>query len=340
MTRLAVAFLLLMGTTLTGNLVYSQPVTIRLETYAGPNHSMNSRAWPEWIKRVEQASGGEIKVQVTYPPVDPRLLYDRAIDGIADIVWSSSNYSTGRFVLAEMADLPGLGGDAEQRSVAFWRTHDRFFAPFNEYRKVKLLTVWGHGPGMLHTRGEVKSLADLKGMKLRMAGQIQSEITRLLGAVGVSAPVSKANEMLTQGVVDGVLFSIETITSFKMGDVLKHHYHFPGGLYGSGFFSVMNQAKYDSLTPKQKQALTSVAGEPMAAWFGQTWDRADADSIADLKKKGNTISTVSGAMGAEVTKRLQPIEAAWIQKAKAEGLKDPAAALAFYRAEVRKLGGK
>jgi TRAP-type C4-dicarboxylate transport system substrate-binding protein len=318
----------------------AQPVTFRLETYAGPNHIMNSRAWPEWAQKLEKASGGEMKVQISYPPVDPRLLYDRAIDGIADIIWSSSNYSTGRFVLAEMADLPGLGGNAEQRSVAFWRTHKSYFEKHNEYKRVKLLTVFAHGPGMLHSRKEVKSLQDLSGLKLRTAGPVQSDLAKALGFVGVSAPVTKANEMLTQGVVDGVLFSIETIWSFKLADPLKYHYEFPGGLYGSGFFAVMNEAKYNSLTAKQKQILAEVTGETMAALMGQAWDAADSLSVAELKKRNHVITEVPPAMGTEARRLLAPIEAAWVKKASAEGLADPAAALSYFRAEVKKQGGK
>ena len=29
----------------------AQTVTIKLETYAGPRHAMNTHGWPEWIKR-------------------------------------------------------------------------------------------------------------------------------------------------------------------------------------------------------------------------------------------------------------------------------------------------
>lgn len=325
---------------LSASVAQAQPVTFRLETYAGPAHVMNTKAWPEWIQRLEKASNGEMKVQVSYPPVDPRLLYDRAIDGIADIIWSSSNYSTGRFVLAEMADLPGLGGNAEQRSVAFWRTHRKYFEKFGEYKKVKLLTVFGHGPGMMHTRKAVNSINDLSGLKLRVAGQIQSDIAKALGFVGVSAPVTKANEMLMQGVVDGVLFSIETIWSFKLAEPLRYHYDFPDGLYGSGFFSVMNEAKYNSLTSKQKEILSKVTGETMAAIMGQAWDSADALAVSELKKRGHTIAAVPAQFGAEVMQRLRPIEAAWVEKARGEGLADPQAALAFYRGEVKKLRGK
>jgi TRAP-type C4-dicarboxylate transport system substrate-binding protein len=320
--------------------INAEPITLRVESYAGPNHTVNTNAWPEWIRRVEEASGGEIKIQITYPPVDPRLLLDRVTSGIGDITWSSSNYTTGRFILAEIADLPNLGGTAEQRATAYWRTHQKYLTDADEFKNVKLLGLFSHGPGMLHTREPVASINELKGRKIRMSGNVLAEITKRLGVVGVGAPVSKANEMLSSGVVDGTLFSLETITSFKLDDTVKYHYDFPNGLYSSGFFAVMNKAKFDKLPPKQKQAIESVSGELLASIFGQAWDTADKAAASDLTSKGNTLVSVSGPFAEQVMAAVQPIEEQWIERAKGVGLKDPVAALSYFREQVKAQGSK
>ena len=57
-------------------------VTIKLETYAGPRHAMNTHGWPQWIKQAEEASGGKLKFEMSYPPIDPRALYDRVRNGM------------------------------------------------------------------------------------------------------------------------------------------------------------------------------------------------------------------------------------------------------------------
>jgi TRAP-type C4-dicarboxylate transport system substrate-binding protein len=315
----------------------AQELTIRLETYAGPRHAMNTHGWPAWIKQVTDASGGKIKVDMSYPPIDPRALYDRVRNGIADMAWITHGYTTGRFVLPEIVELPGVDGNGEQMSRALWRIHAKHFAPLGEYKGVEALTVFAHGPGMIHSRKPIASTKDFEGLKVRTGGGVQSEIAKRLGIVAVSAPATKAHEILSQGVADGVFFSLETITSFKLGDVVKYHYYLPGGLYTASFAVVMNKAKFDSLTPEQKQALAKVTGEPMAALMGKTWDDADKVSAAELAKSENKVGELPAPVASELKSRLADIEKDWIERAKGVGLKDPAAVLQELRTEIAKL---
>jgi TRAP-type C4-dicarboxylate transport system substrate-binding protein len=317
--------------------VTAQDVTIRLETYAGPRHAMNTHGWPAWIKQVSDASGGKIKVEMSYPPIDPRALYDRVRNGIADMAWITHGYTTGRFVLPEIVELPNIDGNGEQMSRALWRIHTKHFAKLDEYKGVHVLTVFTHGPGMIHSRKPITSLRDFEGMKVRTGGGVQSEIAKRLGIVAVSAPATKAHEILSQGVADGVFFSLETITSFKLGDVVKYHYSLPGGLYGASFAVPMNKAKWDSLSAEHKAVLTKVGGEAMAALMGKTWDDADKLSAEELAKAKNTVAALDPALTAELHKKLADIEKDWIARAKEVGLADPAAVLKELREEIAKI---
>lgn len=311
--------------------------TLRLETYAGPRHAMNTNGWPEWIKDIEEASKGGINVRMTYPPINPRDLYDRVRDGIADVAWITHGYTTGRFVLTEMIELPGMDGNAEQMSRALWRIYTTKLADKDEHRGVKLLAMFTHGPGMIHTRNPITSVADLNGMKVRTGGGVQGEIAKRLGIVTVSAPAPQAQEILQQGVADGIFFSIETITAFNLGDIVKHHYSLPGGLYTASFAVVMNQRKWDSLSDAEKAAMEKVTGEHMSAIMGRTWDGSDKVSVEALTAKGNTIAPLDEATAKTVAERIADIEQGWIERAKAEGVEDPAAVLAALRAEIQKL---
>jgi len=311
--------------------------TIRLETYAGPKHAMNTTGWPTWIKEIEEASKGEIKVRMTYPPINPRDLYDRVRDGIADMAWITHGYTTGRFVLTQMIELPGANGNAEQMSKAFWRVYTDKFMGFDEHKGVVLLALFTHGPGLIHTSKPITKFDDLNGLKIRTGGGIQSEIAKRLGIVSVSAPATKAQEILQQGVADGIFFSIETIHSFQLGDVVKYHYSLPGGLYTASFAVVMNKAKYDSLTDAERTVLKQVTGEPMSALMGRTWDGADKLAVEELTRKGNTIAPLAPAIAKTVSDKIADLDAMWIAAAEAEGAKDAAGILKSLRAEVAKI---
>lgn len=317
--------------------VRAETVTIKLETYAGPRHAMNTHGWPEWIKAAEVAAPGMFKFDMSYPPIDPRALYDRVRNGIADMAWITHGYTTGRFVLSEIVELPNVDGDGQTMSKALWRVHAKYFAKLGEYKGVEALTVFTHGPGMIHSRKAITSLKDFEGLKVRTGGGVQSEIAKRLGIVAVSAPATKAHEILSQGVADGVFFSLETITSFKLGDVVKYHYSVPGGLYTASFAVVMNKAKFDSLSAAHKAALGKVSGEFMAAHMGKTWDDADKVSAAELAKSKNTVGPLPAALAKELQAKIADIEQDWVKRAKEVGLADPAAVLKELRGEIAKI---
>ena len=336
---LAAAALAATGTLLIASGAAHAQTTIKLETYAGPKHAMNTQAWPQWIKWVQKESGGKLAVRTTYPPINPRDLYDRVRKGIADAAWITHGYTTGRFVFTDMVELPGLNGNAEQMSRAYWRVYTKRLLGFKEHKGVELLGLFTHGPGMLHTRKPVESLDVIKGLKVRTGGGTQAAIAKRLGIVTVSAPVTKAHEILSRGVAEGIFFSIETIWSFRLGDAVKFHYAYPGGLYTASFAAIVNAQTLKKLSDADRKALMRASGERMSAMFGSVWDGADQTAVKGLTGAGNKVSTFGDKTAAEIKKRLSDMDGAWIERAKKAGLKDPASVLKELRDEVAKIRG-
>ncbi len=317
----------------------AQAETLKLETYAGPKHAMNTDGWPQWIKWVKEESAGRLDVRMTYPPINPRDLYDRVRKGIADVAWITHGYTTGRFVFTDMVELPGLDGNAEQMSRAYWRVYTKRLLGFGEHKGVKLLGLFTHGPGMLHTRKPIASLASIKGLKVRTGGGTQAAIAKRLGIVTVSAPATKAHEILSRGVADGIFFSIETIWSFRLGDAVKFHYAYPGGLYTASFAAIINKDRFDGLSKDDQAALMRASGERLSAMFGSVWDRADKLAVKGLGDAGNTISSFEKDTAAEIRSLLSDLDGEWIARATKAGLKDAGPVLKALRDEVAKIKG-
>lgn len=316
-----------------GGVAFSETVTIRLDTYAGPQHTVNRNGLEVWAKQVEKASKGDLKVRLSYPPVDPRNMLDRVRSGIADAAWASHGYTTGRFVLTKMVELPRNGGNAEQGSRAFWRVYNKEFAGLGEHKGVVPLALFVHGPGMLHTSKPIKSSGDLKGLKIRTGAGVQGEIAKRLGLVTVSAPVTKAQELLSQGVADGVMFSLETIKSFSLGNYVKYHYRTPDNLYTSSMTIAMNKGFLNRLSHSQKEALWGVSGEKLSGLIGSTWDKADKAAMDVFG--ADSVITFKGGLKDKIDAALDGMDAQWIKEAKEAGAKNPSAALEMYRNQVR-----
>lgn len=306
--------------------------TLTLETYAGPKHAVNAAGLDIWAKQVEEASGGDLKINITYPPVDPRDLMDRVRTGIADIAWMTHGYTTGRFVYTDMIELPGNGGTAEEASKAYWNVYTDVVGN-EEHRGVTPLALFTHGPGMIHTSKPIESGDDFKGLRIRTGGGVQAAIANGLELVTLSAPVTQAQEMLSQGVADGVMFSIETIASFNLTDLVPHHYHFPGNLYGSSMAIIINSDKLEGLTQEQKDALWSVSGEHLSGLIGSAWDGADKKAIETIGE--GAVTTMEGDVLAKVEAATAGLDEAWIERASEAGLEDPAGVLARLREEIK-----
>jgi len=238
-----------------------------------------------------------------------------------------------------MAELPGAGETAEINSVAYSRIHWKHFHKMGEYKGVKLLAVWTHGPGQMFTKKQINSLADFQNLKIRTGGGISAEVISALGGSPFFKPAPESYELLNSGVADGVFFPLESIVSFKLDKVIGQGTIFPGGLYSSSFGFFMNEGKWNKLSREDQQIIEKYSFEFAARSNGQSWDKADQVGLNALKAAGAKVITAPAAMQEEARKRAGPIIEDWIKKASAKGV-DAKAALEEFRAELKKVAAE
>src|SRR4030095_770995 len=131
-------------------------------------------------------------------------------------------------------------------SVAYSRIHWKYFDKVGEYKGVKLLGVFTHGPGQMFTKKPVRTIDDVQGLKIRTGGGIAEAVAKALGASAFVKPAPESFELLKSGVADGVFFPMESIVSFKLETVLEQATIFPGGMYSSGFRFFIKEDKGDN----------------------------------------------------------------------------------------------
>ena len=299
--------------------------TIRVSSWAPPKHGINSVVWPNWGKCISGATSGSVNVKIEYGLAPPPQQPDVVRDGVADATWMFHGYNPGRYVLTKVVELPGLGTSAEAASVAYWRIHQKYLADKNEHKGLKVLSLTSHGPGIMHTKKKINSLAEFKGMKIRLGGGVSGAVGKALGLVGVRVPAPKVYETVASGVADGVFMPMETKKSFKLKEVAPFSLIMPGGVYYGSFGFVMNPAKFNGLSSSEQAAVTACSGEVMARAAGKMWDDVDAAGLKDAKAFGNTIDTASDAMTKEFYGMMAHIETDWIADAAKKGINSKAA---------------
>jgi TRAP-type C4-dicarboxylate transport system substrate-binding protein len=190
---------------------------------------------------------------------------------------------------------------------------------------------------IFNTKRPITGIADLSGLKFRIGGGMVNDISKALGMNVTLKPAPESYELLSSGVMDGTLFPAESVEGFKIDKVIKYATTFPGGLYNTAFVFMMNQAKYDSLSPDVKKAVDELSGEFAARMLGKGWDKVDRRGMAFMQAAGVQFTKADGTFVKAVKDKTDPLEETWAKAAAAKGMKDPKKQLAEFRAEIKKL---
>jgi TRAP-type transport system periplasmic protein len=312
--------------------------TLTISSWVPPTHSLTKNVMMVWAANVEKATNGRIKFNVLPKhPSAPPGTFDAVRDGLVDVSYVTASYTPARHVLTILPELPGAGKTALINSVAYNRIHWKYLDKAGEYKGVKLLGVFTHGPGqMFNTKRAINSVADIKGLKIRTGGGVADLMAKELGASAFVKPAPESYELLSSGVADGVFFPAESIASFKLDSVIKYATIFPGGFYSSAFGWFMNQDKWNKLSKQDQDIVMAESGEKLARIAGKSWDDADEVGTAAMKKAGVQITPASATLIKDVEVAQKKLEAQWVKDANAKGV-DGAAALAAFRAELKRV---
>src|SRR5918999_6422268 len=205
--------------------------TLTFSSWVPPTHHLT--IWQaNWAAEVEKATGGRVKFQqLPKHPSAPPGTFDAVRDGLMDLSYVTASYTPARHVMPLMPELPCAGDTSVVNSIAYSRMHWKHFHKVGEYKGVKLLGVFTHGPGQMFTKKAVNNINDIKGLKIRTGGGVAEAVANAIGASAFVKPAPESYELLKSGVADGVFFPLESVVSFKLDTVLEQATLFPGGMY-------------------------------------------------------------------------------------------------------------
>lgn len=301
----------------------AQEVVLKLHQFLPSQANVPKHILDPWADKVEADSGGRIKIE-RYPAMQlggkPPELIDQAIDGVADIIWTLPGYTPGRFPRAEVFELPFMMTDAEATSKAYYDLYERHMKDA-DFKDVHVLSVWVHGPGVIHTKDPVRMVGDLSGVKLRAPTRVTTGLFADLGATPVGMPVPAVTEALSKGVIDGTVIPWEVTPALKIAELVGNHTEFEGApLYTAAFVFAMNKARYESLPDDLKKVIDDNSGRDFAGFAGRTMQDYDAPGRAIAADAGNTIITLGDADIAGWKEAASGVEAKWIAEMAEKGI--------------------
>ncbi len=315
-----------------------KPTELTFSVWIPQTHVLVANFMIPWAQEVEKATDNRVKITFLPKPVtNPQGHYDAVRNGVVDLAFISHSYYPGRFDLMKFAMLPFSGNSAQSTSVAAWRIYDKYLAGADEHRGVKVLGIYGHGPGgVFTTKRVIEKIEDFKNLKVRVGGGMAAEVAVALDVNPVVKPAPESYELLSTGVVDGVFFPPESIASFRLDGIVKHATVFPGGLYADTHAIIMNEQAFGRLSATDRAILTKLSGENIARMAGKAWGDADTAALESLRAKHVEFHPASAQLVADVKARTASFEKAWLDAAKAKGIDGPKVLQEFH-ADLKQL---
>ena len=288
-------------------------------TYANfpPAVTFPSVQMERWAKEVEKRTNGKVKVK-TFPGgtlLGSKNMLEGVTAGSADIGNFAMSYQPGRFPVSEAVDLYHGFTSAKVASQVLFDLVEKYQP--KEFEKVKIVTLFTCPPTNIMTSNPVKSLKDLKGTELRVAGTA-ADVLKRLGGVPVAMPQSETPEAIQKGVVKGMLSSMEILQDFKFAAYTPNVTLV--NLPVVSFAAVMNKSKWDSLPADVKKVIDDLARE-QAIWTGEYVDQHVKEALAwSVREYKLQQFTLSASDQRDIGKLLGSMTDEYIKKVSALGL--------------------
>jgi TRAP-type C4-dicarboxylate transport system substrate-binding protein len=233
----------------------AQPVTLKLSFFASDTEVNYAKVIKPWIDAVNADPGGAVKIEA-YPngalgkslPAQPQLL----LDGVADIAFVNPSLVPGRFPDDQVFELPGLLRDLKE-GVQLYQALVKSNS-LRGYSDYYVIGSFMNPHYNIFARRPIKSIQDLKGMKVRINGPVIGQTVKELGMVSVLMPPNEVVEAMGRGTIDAAITVPAVVVDFGIDRVTSYDYLLP---LGSGPLALlMNRAKFDSM-PKAAQDVIS-----------------------------------------------------------------------------------
>ena len=288
----------------------SQTIELTFNHLVPPKHLRNIHVLEPWSKMIEERTKGKVKIKHFYSntlaPVAES--FDATAAGVCDMTEAYTFGNPGRFLLTEFLALPQMGfPTAESCAKALWHIYKTFPEVQAEYKGVKVL--WLHTtPNMkMNTKKKpVKTLEDLKGMKIGVSGALGVKVGKALGLSPVTIPTPDLYEAGDKGVIDGFVRPAELLISRKLGEVTK--YVTDVDLGHDLFFIIMNQKKWDSLPPDVQKVFNDLSGDWAVDFTGKEWDKFEKAARTEVEAKGIEFYTLPPQEAERWKKAVIPVQ--------------------------------
>lgn len=291
----------------------------RYSDFLPPHH------WSNWVNsflldEIEKRTGGKIQVKMFVGEALGKAAehYGMVVTGRVEMGEIVTGFAPGTFPLCGVLQLPFNWSSALEGSIVANDLLRKGFLDETLRKDVKMISMNLTVPLKIFTKKPVSTLEGLKGLRLRVAGGLDIQTAKALGANAIAMPLPEVYPALEKGVIDGGVYSFESATIFKYAEATKYVIDVPAGYAVHLIF--MNKKLWDSL-PKNIQATLDEVFRYVEIHWGETYDILEQrfkQSI--IKQYGVTVADLPPGEFDKMKAATMRVKDDWIADMKKKGL--------------------
>lgn len=253
-----------------------------------------------FAKAVRAMSGGKFEISVhAGGELMPAFgVVDGVQNATVEMAHSVPYYFYGKNPAFAIGSAVPFGMNARQMNA--WMYHGNGRKLMNElYAKYNMFSLPGGNTGTQMGgwfRKEIKTVADLKGLKFRLGGGLVGEVMTKLGAVPQSLPGGEVYQALEKGTIDAAEW-VGPYDDQKLGfNKVAPFYYYPGWWEGGpevDFF--INQKAFDALSAENKAIVEAAASHAHVDMLAK-YDTLNPTALKQLVAAGTKVLPFSPAI--------------------------------------------
>ncbi len=292
-------------------------IHLKFSTWHPPASREVKTVWKPMLEELKKRSNGRI----TYTLYAGGALgkgpehFDIVRKGMSDMGYFTATWTPGRFpltdVLSSAAWVDGKDVAVDIGNKVYKEALQKEFAD------VKVIELNGCIQAFLWTRKPVHSLADLKGLKIRAPGGLQTQYIKAIGAEPVFMPLGDVYLALETGTIDGLVTCPPLVLAFKLYEVAKYGVMATFGCVSEGV--VMNLKSWEKTPDDLKVIIEEVCSNPFRTTGGLNRD-VYKTMMKEIKAKGIKMYTLTPKQEKKWFARFQGVTKKWVAGLEAKGL--------------------
>jgi TRAP-type C4-dicarboxylate transport system substrate-binding protein len=277
-------------------------------------------------EQVKQQTNGELLITLHLGGSLP-IKADSITAAVADnvIQFGDDGFATGTIPITGVLRLPMLLQTPDDLSKGMAILRPYLNAAYGK-RDIEVLGQYSYPFQVIWGRKKITSLADIKGLKLRVTSVEQGEFIRRFGGIALTMGSPDVAAALDRGVVDGAL-TASSGGGVAWHDLLTYRYAFPTSYVNSTY--VVNKTAMAALPPETQKILRDAAAQ-WSDWATKEMNRQEDEITTQFGQAGMILTAATPDDIAQATDRMRPY---WDEWAKTHG-SDARQALAQLRAAV------